>query len=117
MDPRTCTRCGHEDVVESCPTCLVEWENRRDVADMTKEERAGELRSWTGIIEIAFDKIHQRAQELVGRPVLTHEFAQVDYLVHEVLTGDVPTFDGILAKLPERTPVVVVHPDGTTEER
>jgi rRNA maturation protein Nop10 len=29
---RTCTRCGHADLTEACPTCTAEWENRRDAA-------------------------------------------------------------------------------------
>jgi len=40
---------------------------------MTPSEREKEFRSWEKA-EIEFDKIHQRLEELVGRPVWTHEF-------------------------------------------
>ena len=70
-----------------------------------------EYRSWGPILEIDFDKLHQRIEELVGRPVFTHEMGTsgVDYLEHEILTGTHPDFDGILAKLPEGKPVAVVE--------
>lgn len=110
-DPRTCTRCGHPDLTEACPTCTVEWENCRDAADMTPEERLEEFRSWGGILEIDFPKVHQRIEELVGRPVFTHELGTsgVPYLEHEILTGTRPSLDGVLAKLPHDKPVLVVE--------
>lgn len=40
---------------------------------MTPSEREKEFRSW-GKAEIEFSKIHKRLEELVGRPVWTHEF-------------------------------------------
>ena len=112
-EPRTCSRCGHTDVTGSCPTCLAAWDTRPDVASMTPNERAAELDSWR-VLEIPFDTFHQRAQELVGRPVLTHEFADFGYLIHEILTGDRPTMEGILAKLPAGKPVLI---QGVTDEQ
>lgn len=69
---RNCSRCGTETENE-CPVCLDWFENHRpDPVEMTPEERMTEMESWK-IVEIAFDKIHQRIEELVGRSVWTHE--------------------------------------------
>lgn len=69
---RTCSRCGTE-TSEECPSCLDWFENHRpDPATMAPDERAAEMESWK-TVEISFDKIHQRIEELVGRPVWTHE--------------------------------------------
>jgi hypothetical protein len=68
---RNCSRCGMLTSGE-CPACLKWFENRPDPARMAPSEREAEFRSWKKI-EISFDKIHQRLEELVGRPVWTHE--------------------------------------------
>lgn len=108
---RTCSRCGHTDLTEACPTCTAEWESRRDAADMNPQERLDEFRSWGDILEIDFAKVHQRIEELVGRPVFTHELGTsgVAYLEHEILTGTRPTLDGVMAKAPPDMPVVQVR--------
>jgi len=41
---------------------------------MTPEERVAELCLLFGPLEIDFPLIHKRIEELVGRPVWTHEF-------------------------------------------
>lgn len=101
-DARTCTRCGTPDLIEACPVCTREWENRRDASEMTPEDRLAEFRSWGGILEIDWPKVHERIEELVGRPVFTHEMGTsgLPYLEHEILTGTHPTLDGVMAKLP-----------------
>jgi hypothetical protein len=111
---RTCTRCGHENLTEACPTCTAEWEDRRDAAEMTPEERLAEMKSWGPILEIDWPKVHQRIEELVGRPVFTHEMGTggMAYLVHEILTGHHPSLEGVMAKLPAGKPVIVVESDG-----
>lgn len=110
-DPRTCTRCGTPDLTEACPTCTAEWDGRPDATTMTPEERLAEFRSWGGILEIDWPKVHKRIEELVGRPVWTHEMGTsgLPYLEHEILTGQHPSMDGVLAKLPADKPVVVVE--------
>ncbi len=108
---RTCTRCGHADLEGVCPTCTEEWENRRDVDTMTDEERAEEFRSWGPVLEIDFSKLQQRIEELVGRPVWTHELARPELLEHEILSGHHPSMEGVLAKLPADKPVIVVESD------
>lgn len=83
---------------------------------MTPNERAAELKlllESTGE-ELAklgyptFGDFHTRAIELMERDVWTHEFAQPEYLYHEIITGDRPSMEGIIAKLPPGKPVVVV---------
>ncbi len=109
MSTRTCSRCGHESVTNGCPTCTTEWESRRDASDMTADERLAEFKSWGPILEIDFDKFHQRIEELVGRSVWTHELAQPELLEHEIATGTHPTFEGVLAKLPIDKPVIMIE--------
>lgn len=110
-EPRTCTRCGTPNLTEACPKCTAEWEARRDASEMTPEERLAEFRSWGGVLEIDFAKVHQRVEELVGRPVWTHEMGTsgLPYLEHEILTGTHPTMEGVLAKLPADKQIFVVE--------
>jgi hypothetical protein len=77
---------------------------------MTPEERLAEFRSPGAILEIDWPKVHQRIEELVGRPVWTHELGTggMAYLEHEILTGHHPSMEGVLAKLPADKPVIVV---------
>ena len=109
--PRTCSWCGQKDVIEACPVCTERWENRQDASEMTAEERAAEFDSLGPILEIDFDKLHQRIQELVGRPVWTHEMGTkgCKYLRHEILSGNQVTLEGVLAKLPPDKPMMVVE--------
>lgn len=107
---RICTRCatGVADG-QPCPTCVKAWEKRTDASEMTPEERAAEFDSWTGVLEIGFSMLHERIEELVGRPVWTHELARIELLRHEILTGEHPSMEGVLAKLPADMPVLVVE--------
>jgi hypothetical protein len=115
---RTCTRCGT--LVEwkpgerpgGCPTCINEWEHRKDPRRMTVEERLTEFDSWGPILEIPFDMLQQRMQELVGRPIWTHEFASPDFLRKEIETGELANFGDVLDKLPKNKPVVVLQTGG-----
>lgn len=119
-DPRTCTRCGARNLMAACPVCTEEWENRRDAAEMTPDERLAEFRSWGGILEIDWPKVHKRYEELIGRPVWTHELGTsgVPYLEHEILTGQHPTIEGVLAKIPADKQVhVIVMKDADGGER
>lgn len=109
MAMRTCTRCGTTGVTDACPTCTAWWETRPDADSLTTEERVAEFDSWRPTLEIDFDKFQQRMQELVGRPVWTHEFAHLEYLRHEIVSGVHPTMEGVLAKLDPDMPVVHVE--------
>lgn len=108
---RTCTRCGTPDLTDVCPVCTAWWEQRPPADSLTPEQRLAEFRSWGPILEIDFAKLHQRIEELVGRPVWTHEMGTdgIAYLEHEILTGAHPSMGGVLAKLPADKPVIVVE--------
>ena len=114
MAERTCSWCGREGVTEACPTCTERWESRQDAATMTPGERLAEFDSYHPILEIDFAKLHERIEELVGRPVWTHEMSTrgTTYLRHEILTGQHPSMGGVLAKLPPDMRVFVVQDDG-----
>lgn len=116
-DPRTCTRCGMPDLTEACPRCTEEWEDRTDASEMTPEERLAEFDSWAGILEIDWPKAHQRIEELVGRPVWMHEMGTdgLPYLRHEILTGEHPTMEGVIAKFPPDKRVLLVDPEVADE--
>jgi hypothetical protein len=109
MASRTCTRCSASVEGGACPDCTAWWEQRPDADTLTPDERAAEFDSWGPVLEIDFGKFHQRMEELVGRPVWTHEFARLELLRHEILSGAHPTLEGVLAKLPPEKPVIVVE--------
>lgn len=94
--PRTCHICGT--VTDTyCPTCTAHFASRRNAEVMTGEERAAELELLCGPLEIEFQLVHRRIEELVGRPVWTHEMGSsgMPGLLQEARTrvprGDGPT--------------------------
>lgn len=107
---RTCSVCGTPDLTAECPVCASAWEIREPAESMTREQRAKALRQIPEKLEIEFAKIHQRVEELVGRPVFTHEMGTsgMANLEHEILTGHVPSLGGVLAKIPDDKSVIVV---------
>ena len=74
---------------------------------MSVEERVAEIQSMRGPMEIPFDKIHLRFEELMGRAVFTHELAWLDDLIAELRRGSLATFDEIVDKLPAEKLIVV----------
>lgn len=89
----------------------------RPVETMTDEERAAELQHWMDIVlTVNFSDFHKRAEELVGRPVWTHEFARPELLVREARTASHPVdleahVVGLMDQLAGNKPVMVVRPD------
>lgn len=83
---RTCHICGTEvEDSQSCPTCLANFESREPTGRMTLEERRRELELLlSGVLEFDLDKFYQRVQELMGRPVFSHELADTGALVTEL---------------------------------
>jgi hypothetical protein len=56
----------------SCPGCVQMMQ--RPVESMTGDERAAELEHWGYLVlTVEFPTLHKRIEELVGRPVWTHE--------------------------------------------
>lgn len=59
---------------EGCPDCNAFLDNPPDPMMMTGAERRAELEAmWNGILTVKFERMHQRIEALVGRPVWTHE--------------------------------------------
>lgn len=96
-----------------CPLCREALSNGRDVSTMTPAERVEELhRLLRRPCYAGHDAVWKRVDVLVGRSTYTHELAYPDYLEHEIMTGSVPTTEGIIAKLPHDKPVIVIQSDG-----
>lgn len=58
----------------ACPDCVAIM--RRPVTEMTGDERADELQHWFDtVLTVEFTVLHERIEQLVGRPVWTHEMA------------------------------------------
>ena len=105
---RTCHVCGTV-CCGPCPTCTAALAQRRPVAEMTPAERCAELR-FLGVLEIPLNLFHQRAAELVGRSVYSHEFTDLDSLCDEI-RGKPADLEEIMSKVPAKKLVVV----GVTE--
>lgn len=106
--PRDCSRCGTH-CETWCPGCLAAFDYRQNVESMTGDERAAELEGWVGILEIPFDLMHQRFEELVGRPVYTHELGlNWEGLVEEARNPrNRPTVEQIINLIPEEKRIVI----------
>lgn len=87
---RVCHRCGTR-CTEWCPTCLTAFETRRKAEEMTGDERAEEMQSWRGSLEIPMNLLLQRIGELVGSPINVGELTTMDALVEEARTWQHPT--------------------------
>ena len=94
-----------------CPDCAEAFANRRDATTMTAEERAAEFRWWGEILTIPMGDLQQRIEELVGRPVWTHELARPNLLIAEIERGTPASFGDVLDKIPVDKPVIVVKTD------
>lgn len=93
-----------------CPPCRAALEHAPDASTMTPRERADEMKRILHEAGYAgFDAIWRRVDQLVGRGTYTHELAYPEYLEHEIMTGSVPTTEGIIAKLPHDKQVIVVN--------
>jgi hypothetical protein len=84
-----CAWCGNPlPLKEWCGHCTQDIKARRKSKDMTTEERIAELRTFfegTGqFLMVPFDVLHERVQELMARPVWTHELARPQSLIAEL---------------------------------
>ena len=108
MKTRKCHICGNEvGLKEYCPKCTSDFANRRDVETMTVEERINELELLFGPLEIDFDLVHLRIEELVGRPVFTRELGNGSLLIEEVKSGNLATFQEVFDKIPSSKELVL----------
>jgi hypothetical protein len=79
-------------------------------AELTPREIA-EFQLFTEQLCMPFGVFHKAIEEVLGRPVWTHEFARADSLRAE-LRGDKgqPTLDEIIDLIPEDKRIIVVGP-------
>lgn len=109
---RICHICG-ETCDSWCPTCTANFESRRDAEAMTGDERAAELELLFGPLEIKFDLLHKRIEELVGRSVWTHEMGLNHLgLVEEARTRKAATLQEVMDLIPPEKRIVVVVNEG-----
>lgn len=96
----------------------------RPVEDMSRDERADELQHWFDIVlTVEFSKLHKRIEQLVGRPVWTHEIstAGTRWLLEEARTGRHPEnlaahVVGSLDQMAGTRPVVIARVDGSAND-
>jgi hypothetical protein len=94
---------------ESCPKCLDDFENRPDAEQMTGNQRADEMKRLDGPMEIPFSNVHQRIEELVGRPVWTHEIGlNWQGLVDEAANRSHPSMTEIIDLIPADKQVIII---------
>ena len=91
-----------------CPDCVQAFENRRDAATMTPQERADEFRWWGSMLTIPFSDLRQRIEELAGRSVWTHELAHPDQIIEEIERQQPASLYDVLDKIPADKRIVVV---------
>jgi len=109
-ETRTCSWCGMEGITGGCPHCTRWIKHAPKRHEMTPEERMAEVRDHTKL-EVPFTAWHLRMQEVIGRPVLVHEF-NTDNLENLILEAgdkrDVPADPLNLAALPPDIEVVLI---------
>lgn len=94
---------------ECCSACVDGFDTRRKADEMTGEDRRAEMLRM-GIMTMPFDKIHQRIEELVGRPVWTHEMGlNWAGLVEEAASRKAPTMQEIIDLVPPEKLIVVTR--------
>jgi hypothetical protein len=111
---RTCQWCGQQVLEKAwCPYCQESFTSRPIPHTMTADEREAELRQLGESLEIPFARVHERIEQLLGRPVWTHEFGlNWEGLCREVRwEGRPPTLDEIIDLIPAEKRIVVEIPD------
>lgn len=110
---RECHWCGaNVPDKEFCPDCLAAFPTRPKPEEMTADERQAEM-ELLRYAEVPFDLIHGRIEQLVGRPVWTHELGlNWGGVCREARWEDRPaTMKEIISLIPpEKRLIVVVDP-------
>ena len=87
-----------EGLTDVCPRCTEALPKRPKHDEMTGAERRAELEGMS-ILEVRFSLLHARIEELIGRPVWTHEMGLAwDALLDEAESGvsnDAAPFDSM----------------------
>ncbi len=97
-----------------CPACVKAHENRQDAEKMSGEARGAELRALVADHPLSrpFELIHKRAEELVGHPVWTHEFAsraRLDGLCEEARTRAPLDMEKVIGCIPSDKKVIILE--------
>lgn len=92
-----------------CIKCQREFKYRTPAEQMTVEERALALEAIPVILTIKFSDLHKRIEELVGRPVWTHELGTggIESLVKELRSQRPATIDDVMNKIPSDKRIIV----------
>jgi len=78
---------------------------------MTGEERAKEMELLFGALEIPVRMVHERIEELVGRPVFTHEMGlNSDGLIQEARNRQHPSLREVVDLIPPEKRIIVITP-------
>lgn len=102
-----------------CPSCNAELAGRPDRDTMTGDDRAEEVRALLHELSAyRIQDLHRRLEQLVGRPVWTHEFVTDTRLMEEA-RGALPhpenlaqhAIDSLQAVAGDK-PIIVVKTDG-----
>jgi hypothetical protein len=106
MKTFTCPFHGGEFTQEqSCPDCFDIMQG--DVPE-SAHERSEELQKWAdNVLTVDFSILHKRIEELVGRPVWTHELADIESLRKEIEKGKRASFIEVIDKIPADKQVVI----------
>lgn len=96
-----------------CFPCSERYKALPDATTMTVDERVAELNDWYDkkILTIPMGDLSKRIDALVGRGVWTHELVNREALVREIRSGQEPSFDEVIDKLPPGKQIIVVTPD------
>jgi hypothetical protein len=116
MSSNTYTCPWHQAEIERgnhCPACLERYAALPDPKAMTIDERVAELEDWydKAILTIPMGTLSERIDGLVGRGVWTHELVNREALIREIRSGQEPSFEEVLDKIPADKQVIVVSPD------
>lgn len=117
METRTCHFCSRSvGAKEYCNHCVVMWNLRPRPEEMTPDGREAEMRSLGGPMEVPFDLMHQRMEQLVGRPVWTHEMGlNWDGLCKEARwEGRAATMQEVIELIPEEKRIILVADEKPT---
>lgn len=104
-----------------CPECLAEMDLGRSPDEMPGDAREAEVLRWLCCpMFVPMDRIHERIEALVGRPVWTHEMVRAERLAEEARTWKHPIdleahVIGSLDQMAGSKPVLIYRPgfDGT----
>ena len=89
-----------EQAIAFCDNKLYEGMTSRQIAEFQMEQ---------DLLCMPFDVFHKAMEEILGRPVFTHEFAFRDSLRKELLgEKPSPTFEEIVNLIPEQKRVLII---------